>query len=114
MKYKPTQWKEDNDRFIIQLKNSLRGIWRKALKSSVLMQQQNIEDLTEWAESFNENFYNLQLPCRVLERNFDKPKPRLVFQAQGRLHGSRYKNVTKNKMTQDEELLHALENCSSG
>ena len=114
MKYKPTQWKEDNDRYIIELKNSLRGIWRKALKSSVLMQQQNIEDLTEWAESFNENFYNLQLPCRVLERNFDKPKPRLVFQAQGRLHGSRYKNVTKNKMTQDEELLHALENCSSG
>jgi len=114
MRYKPTQWKQDSDRFITQLKSSLRRIWKKVLESPVLIPLTDRDAETEWVECFNENFYNLQLPCKVMERKFNQEKTRLVFRPQGLLSTSRYKKVTKTKMAQEEELLHALENCSSG
>ena len=103
--YTPQQWTGWQGRYINELKENLRELWRATLTTRFFIQK---EVMLEWYACFSHWAKENELLCRVVLVGWNTPTPYLAFRSQGRrLPGSKYKNNT-NKKDEDDEAFQKL------
>jgi hypothetical protein len=108
LQYTPREWRNFESCCTSELKRIIAKMWKAALKSNAFISKDLMVQL-KWYYTLN--FYAVEnsLRCKFKMQGLYSQTHRLVFQAQGRLKTTKYKNVSANQRKLDCELRRRTE-----
>jgi len=105
LQYMPKEWKNYQDHYIPDLKRLIRKVWIAAFQGRGFISE-DFQVQLKWYYALNRYAVENSLLCKIQIQ-----KHRLVFQAQGRLKTTRYKNVSGKRRKQDIEMRDEILSC---
>ena len=103
LQYLPSEWTEADGCYIPYLKRSAIVMWDAALKSGGFISQ-DFEVQLKWYHALNYYAVENSLLCKFIIQGVMTQRKRLIFQAQGRLKTTRYKDCSKRRRCEDSVL----------
>ena len=103
LQYLPSEWRETDGCYIPYLKRSTIVMWDAALKSGGFISQE-FEVQLKWYHALNYYAVENSLLCKFIIQGVMTQRKRLIFQAQGRLKTTRYKDCSKRRRCEDRVL----------
>ena len=108
LQYTPTEWRNFEGYYIPELRRIIAKVWTAALKRHAFISEDLLVQL-KWYYALNFYADETSLLCKFQIQGLSSQTPRLVFQAQGRLRSTKYKDVSANQRKLEIEVRRLAE-----